>query len=74
MWLGTHWVSRPPSLGFVAVQGYSQLVRAMLHSLWLGARLVRHSAAVIRSGSPKVYIVQWYPGLVYTLLHRVEYG
>lgn len=28
----------------------------------------------LRSGSPGVHIVQWYPGLVYTLLHRVAYG
>ena len=41
----------------------------MLHSLRLGAWIARHLAAVIRSGSPGVYNVQWYFGLVCALSH-----
>ena len=58
--------------GFVIVQGYSWLVHAMLHSLRLGASLARLTAAVIRLGSPGVYMVQWCSGLVHVLLRRVR--
>ena len=46
----------PP--GFVIAQGYSWLVRALLHSLRLGACLAGHMAAAIGLRSPGVYIVQ----------------
>ena len=61
-----------PPLGFVMVQGCSCFVRAMLLSLRPGAWLARHLAAVIRSGSPGVYNVQSYFGLVCALSHRVR--